>query len=295
MDVLTSPAILILTGVNMMMALGLYITVASGQFSLGHAAFAGIGAYISGVLTVNLHWSLTMAMLTAAVATGIFGAVFALPALRTKGIYLSVLTLGLGELVRVFFSTFKYTGGVAGFGGMKGTTVGFVYITLAVALVTVWFLMRSPLGRAFQAVAGDETVAGALGLNTTRLKVLAFSLGSMLTALGGSMYAHFMFFIDPLSFNYNQSVLLLLFVIFGGMETMWGAVLGALILTILPEYVRELNQWRMVIYGLILVIMMAVRPQGLLTRRMLRKVGHTLAGINQRYKTVWRLNSHSKS
>ncbi|KUO70991.1 MAG: hypothetical protein APF81_13640 [Desulfosporosinus sp. BRH_c37] len=295
MDIIASPALQIIVGINIIMALGLFITVSAGQFSLGHASLAGIGAYISAVLTVNLHWPFLAAVIVGALAAGIFGAIFAIPALRTRGIYLSVLTLGLGELVRVFFSTFEYTGGVAGFGGMKGTTVGIVYLTLLFCLIAVGILMRSPLGRAFQTVAADEMVAEALGLNTVRLKVLAFSLGGMMTALGGALYAHFMFFIDPHSFNYNQSVFLLIFVVFGGMESMWGVVLGTLILTLLPEYFRGLDQWRMVIYGLVLIFMMAVRPQGIITKRLLRKVGRGFAYINKRNKELWRFESNSKS
>lgn len=269
MEILNSATIQSLVGINIIMTLGLYITISTGQFSLGHAAFAGIGAYVASLLTVNFHWSLVPAMLVAAAFAGIFGAIFALPALRTKGIYLTILSLGLGELVRVFFSTFEYTGGISGFGGMRGTTVGVVFSTLLVSLLAVWFLMRSPLGKAFQVVGEDEKVAGILGLNTTMLKVLAFGIGAAVTALGGVLYAHLMFFIEPAVFEYNHSVLLLIFLVFGGLETMWGAVLGAMILTLLPEFVRDLEQWRMVMYGVILIVMMTARPQGLITRQLL--------------------------
>lgn len=299
MEALSSPTIQSLIGINIIMALGLYITISTGQFSLGHAAFAGIGAYAASVLTVSFHWPLVPAMLVATVFSGAFGALFALPALRTRGIYLAILSLGLGELVRVFLSSFEYTGGVAGFGGMRGTTPGLVLITLLVSLGLVRLLMRSPLGQAFQVVGEDEKVAGTLGLNATRLKVLAFGLGAAVTALGGALYAHLMFFIEPAVFEYGHSVLLLIFVVFGGYETMWGAVLGAVALTLLPEYVRGLEQWRMVMYGLILVFMMAVRPQGLLTRRLVSGIkgklfrgrGHDVepAGSN---KTVRRVGGH---
>lgn len=300
MEILSSSAIQSLIGINIIMTLGLYVTISTGQFSLGHAAFAGIGAYAASVLTVNFHWSLVPAMLVAAVFSGVFGAIFAVPALRTKGIYLTILSLGLGEVVRVFFSTFDYTGGVAGFGGMRGTTPGVVLITVLISLTVVWILMRSPLGQAFQVVGEDETVAGALGLNTTMLKVLAFGFGAAVTALGGALYAHLMFFIEPGAFNYGHSVLLLIFLVFGGYETMWGAVLGAVVLTLLPEYVRGLDEWRMAMYGLILVIMMVVRPQGLLTRHLTTRVkakifgrrenNVKLAGNNE---TVRRVDSHS--
>lgn len=299
MDILNSTTIQSLIGINVIMTLGLYITISTGQFSLGHAAFAGIGAYVASVLSVNMHWHLVPAMLVASAFAGVFGAIFAIPALRTKGIYLTILSLGLGELVRVFLSTFEYTGGISGFGGMRGTTPGLVFSTLLVSLFVVWYLMRSPLGLAFQVVGEDEKVAGTLGLNTTMLKVLAFGIGAAVTALGGALYAHLMFFIEPAVFEYNHSVLLLIFLVFGGLETMWGAVLGAVVLTLLPEYVRDLEQWRMAMYGLILIIMMTVRPQGLLTRHLISRAKVKIFRGREKnvehtgnHKTVRRIGGH---
>ena len=271
MDALISESIWIIVGINIILALGLYVTVATGQFSLGHAAFMGIGAYMASVLTVKMGMPLIGAMIVAALFTGVLGALFGLPALRTKGIYLTILTLGLGELVRVFFSSFEYTGSVGGFGGMSGTTLPLVFGVVVVCIVFVYWLMKSLFGQAFLAVGQDELVAETLGINTTAIKVIAFSLGAAISALGGALYAHFMFFIEPTHFSYSHSVLILLFVIFGGIETMWGAVLGAVILTFIPEMVRGLAEWRLVLYGAVMVVLMAVRPQGLISKRTLSR------------------------
>ncbi len=271
MDALTSESIWMVVGINIIVALGLYVTVSTGQFSLGHAAFMGIGAYVSSAMTVKMGVPLIGAMVIAALFTGLFGALFGLPALRTKGIYLTILTLGLGELVRVFFSSFEYTGGVAGFGGMSGTTLPLVFGVAVFCIVFVYWLMRSLFGQAFLAVGQDELVAETLGINATAIKVIAFSLGAAISALGGALYAHFMFFIEPTHFSYSHSVLILLFVIFGGIETMWGAVIGAVILTFLPEVVRGLAEWRLVLYGAVMVVLMAVRAEGLISKRTLTR------------------------
>lgn len=271
-QVIFSPTIIMLVGINAITGLGLYLTVATGQFSLGHAAFMAIGAYTSGILTVKFSLPLIPALFIAAAAAGLVGIIFGLPALRTRGTYLAVITLGLGELVRVFFSSVEYVGGVSGMNGMRGTTPELVVTTLVICAILVKWLMGTPVGRAFEAIGQDEVVAESIGINTTRMKVSAFALGAALAGVGGALYAHLMFFIEPPMFDYNYSVLILLFVIFGGMESLWGAIIGAAILTPLPELVRGLDHWRMLIYGAILVIMMAVRSQGLLSKRSLKRL-----------------------
>lgn len=279
--VIFSPTIIMLVGINAITALGLYLTVTTGQFSLGHAAFMAIGAYTSGILTVKFQLPLLLAILVAAAAASVVGVVFGIPALRTRGTYLAVITLGLGELVRVFFSSVEYVGGVSGMNGMRGTTPFLVVIILVICTVFVKWLMNTPLGRAFEAIGQDEVVAESIGINTTRLKVAAFALGAALAGVGGALYAHLMFFIEPPMFDYNYSVLILLLMIFGGMESPWGAILGAAILTPLPELVRGLDHWRMLIYGAILVLMMAVRSQGLLSKRSIKKIQHFFRRSNK--------------
>ena len=262
-----------LVGINVLLAWGAYVVFMAGQLSLGQGAFMAIGAYVSGVLTVKLGVPLVPAMLVAGLVAALFGAIVGFPALRVRGIYLAMVTLGVGEATRVFFQNFEYTGGSAGFPGPRGTTLPLVLATVALALVFLWRLGRSRLGWALEAVREDELAAAAMGLNVTYLKVLAFVLGGFLTAVAGALYAHFLLFIRPEHFGFHQSVQIVLFLVLGGVQTFWGPAVGALLLTVLPELARGLEAWRVFAFGALLVLMMAVRPQGIVSRAMVARVG----------------------
>lgn len=255
-----------LAGINILLAWGVYVVFLTGQISLGQGAFMAIGAYVSSVLTVNFGSPLIVAILIGGFASTLFGVAIGFPALRVHGVYLVMVTIGVGEAVRVFFQNFEYTGANAGFPGPTGTTLPLVYATVLVGLLFLWRLRGSRLGWALTAVREDEVAASAMGLNVTYFKVLAFALGGFITALAGGLYAHFLLFIRPESFGFEQSVLIVLFLVLGGTQTFWGPAVGALILTALPELMRDLEAWRLFAYGALLVVMMAVRPQGLVTR-----------------------------
>ncbi|ABZ83679.1 branched-chain amino acid abc transporter, permease protein [Heliomicrobium modesticaldum Ice1] len=258
-------SVLIFAGVNIILAVSLYITLSTGQISLGHGAFMAIGAYVASVMTVNFGVHLYIAMMGAAIASGLVGIAVGFPALRVKGIYLAIGTLGLCEVVEVFFHKFEYTGAASGFSGMSGTTVPLVWAVAALCILFCWQLSRSRMGWAFKAVKEDEVAAQTMGLNITYLKVSAFGMSAAMAGLGGALYAHYIFFIDPAAFGYHTSLLILFYVIFGGAETFWGAALGALILTVLPTFIRGLEEWRFTVYGLLIMAMMAIRPQGLIS------------------------------
>ncbi len=264
---LTDPAVLALMGINVILALSLYLPIATGQFSLATGAFMGVGAYVSSVLSVKFGWSVLAALAVAAVATGLLGAVLGYPALRLTGLHLGLATIGLGELVRTLFERFEYTGGVAGFSGMNGITGSEILVAVCLAVGGIWMLGLSSVGRAMQAIREDPDVAGATGINVTRYKVVAFGLGAAVAALAGGLYAHFAFFISPGDFNFRRSVQVLMFLAFGGTQTLWGAVIGPVVLTLLPQMLWGLAIWREVLYGLVLVALMNVRPQALITRR----------------------------
>lgn len=266
-------SVAMLVGVNVLLAWGAYVVFMAGQLSLGQGAFMAIGAYVSGVLTVRLGLPLVPAMLVGGLAAAAFGAAIGFPALRVRGIYLAMVTLGVGEAVRVFFQNFEYTGANAGFPGPRGTSLPLVYVTLIVALAFVWRLSRSRLGWALTAVREDELAAAAMGLNVTSLKVLAFALGGFITAVAGALYAHFLLFIRPEMFGFHESVLIVLFLVLGGTQTFWGPAVGAVLLTVLPELARGLEAWRLFAFGALLVLMMAVRPQGLVSRGMVAGLG----------------------
>ena len=222
-----SDSVLIFMGINIILAVSLYITLSTGQISLGHGAFMGIGAYTASVLTVKFGVPLIPAILVAAVITATIGVCVGLPTLRVRGIYLAVTTLGIGEVVRVFFGSFSYTGGLRGFSGMMGTSVGLVYGTVVLMLGLTWILTNSRLGWAFKAIHEDEIAAQTMGINITYFKVMAFAISTGMAGVAGALYAHFMFFINPESFGFHTSLLILFYVIFGGIETFWGAALGA--------------------------------------------------------------------
>jgi branched-chain amino acid transport system permease protein len=260
-------SILIFAGINCILALSLYITLATGQLSLGHAAFMGVGAYVSSVLTVQFQFPLIAAMLIGAVAASFFGFMIGFPALRIKGIYLAICTLGFGELVQVFMRNLEYIGGASGYSGMSGTTLTHVIVTMVLVLLFVLYMNHTRLGGSFKAVEQDEVAAQSMGLNVTFFKIAAFTISAGIAGIAGSLYAHYMFFIDPHGFGFHNSLLILFYVLFGGVQTPWGAVVGAFILTLIPELFRGLEEWRMFVYGVIIVIMMIVRPQGLITEQ----------------------------
>jgi branched-chain amino acid transport system permease protein len=223
-------------------------------------------------MTVKFGFNIFIAMIVSSIATGFFGILIAYPAIRLRGFYLAVASIGLIEIVRVFFKNFEYTGGSAGFSGMFGTTIPLLYSIVGVCLALTWKLENSRIGLNFQAIKENDLVAESLGINSTYFKVVAFGLGAIMAGLGGALYAHYMFFIDPHAFGFHRALIILLFLVFGGLDSMFGAVVGALILTILPEVIPGLGEWRMIFYGLILIFVMNLRPQGVISRIFVKRV-----------------------
>ena len=240
----------------------------------------GIGAYLSSILTIKLNLNLNVALIISSFATGALGVILALPALRLRGLYLAIATIGLVEISRVIFKNLTYVGGTAGFSGMVGTTLPLLYTWVGFCLVLVWKLENSRLGWSMRAVNQDDTVAEMMGLNTTYLKVLAFAIGASMSALGGGLYAHYMYFIDPDAFGFYRSLIILLFLVFGG-QTIWGAVVGATILTILPEVVPQLGEWRLIFYGGILMAVMNIRPQGIIPEALVSRIYIKLMALHK--------------
>lgn len=272
-------SVFIFAGINIILALSLYITIATGQLSLGQAAFMGVGAYVSSILTVEFGYPLYLAMLIGALAAAILGFLIGFPALRIRGIYLAIGTLGFGEIVQVFMRNIEYIGGASGYSGMTGTTLNYVLVTALVVLLFVLYINKSRLGWAFKAVEQDEVAAQSMGLNVTFFKICAFTISAGIAGIAGALYSHYMFFIDPNGFGLHTSLLILFYVLFGGTQTPWGAVAGAFLLTLIPELFRGLDEWRMVLYGSIIVVMMAVRPQGLITEQTVKKCHRALLKI----------------
>ena len=263
-------SVIIGAGINALLALGLYFTLATGQFSVGHGGFMAIGAYTASILTVNFGWGLISAVLCGALAAFVIGVLIGLPVLRFSHLYLAMATFGFGEIVRAAFSVTDYVGGVGGMRGMQGTTAPLVLAFVALAMAFSWLHARSRWGLACDAIRQDEDAAAAMGVDVRLNKVLAFGVGAAITGIGGGLYAHHFFFIDPPTFGLQMSVAIILFVIFGGVETFWGAVLGAIVLSLLPDLFRFLKDWYLFFYGLLFVALMIFRPQGVIDRRLLR-------------------------
>jgi len=233
----------------------------------------GIGAYSSAAMTVNYHVPFPIALLLSGLLAGFVGILVGFPALRIRGLYLVIMTLGFAEVVRVFFLTSDYFGAAYGFGGISELTdLRNVFVVLALIIFAVHRLEQSYLGRALEAIKENDLAAETLGINTTRLKVSVFGLGAMVAGLGGALYAHYALFVDSNNFGFHRSIEIVIFCIFGGINSIWGPPIGAAILTLFPEMLRFIQEWRMVFYGLLMVLMMTFRPQGLVTRHMFREI-----------------------
>jgi len=264
--------LLVLMGVNILMALSVYAIIMTDQVSLGNAGFMAIGAYTSAFLTVKLAIPLFPAIIVGALVASIIGFLIGIAVFRLEGLYFVMATFGFGEVVRTFFLVFEPTGGAYGFRGPYGTTLSLVCAWVVAAIVFFWLLGRSRLGRSFDALRDDPQVTRAMGLNVTALNLGAFSIGAFMAGVAGGLYAHYMFYIESGNFHLLMSAMPILFVILGGMYTLWGPVLGAIIFTILPELLRFMEDWRLSLYGAVLVAMMILRPSGIVSRQMVRNI-----------------------
>jgi branched-chain amino acid transport system permease protein len=269
---------MIFIGINAITVMGLSLLMGyAGQISLGHAAFVGIGAYCSGVLTVKFGFPFVLAFLTGTVLSGMMAMAIAIPTLKLKGHYLAVATLGFGEIIFILFNEFlEITGGPSGLSGIPSIEflghsfndgTSYFYLVWTVVILLLLFalnVIHSRTGRALRAVHGSDVAAAAMGLNVSRLKVQVFVVSAVYASIAGSLYAHFVTFISPPTFGLFVSVLLLMMVVIGGAGSIWGALLGAGILTLLPEYLRALKDFDILVYGAILMAILLFMPEGLL-------------------------------
>lgn len=261
-------SVITVAGIKIIMTLSFYLPFMTGQISLGQAGFMSIGAYSAAVCSLKFDIPFVLAVLIGGICSGIVGFILGLPALRIKGIYLLLLTLGFGEIVRVIFINIGYTGGAAGLPGIpyQENTLPYTYGMVLILIVFFTRLRKSRIGRAFQAVGSDENAAEVVGINITAVKLTAFSSGAFIAGIGGGIFAHYQEYIEPLMFDVMHAVELIVFTIFGGIQIFWGPIFGAFTLTLVPEFLRIIQEWRMQVYGGTLIVMMIVRPQGVLSR-----------------------------
>ncbi len=306
--------IIIYCGINIVLATSLnLINGYTGQFSLGHAGFMAIGAYVSAALSTYLAPTLLsvlgdgvigraiwfIAVLTIGGAgAALAGIIVGVPSLRLKGDYLAITTLGFSEIIRVVIQNLNVIGASQGFRGLyvydngvrslemvpelsnvtfrfydipKYTDFFWAFLVAAIIIFGITNLMKSTYGRGFIAVKDDEIAAEAMGINTTRFKVTAFIIGAFFAGVAGGLYSHFLQYINPEDFNFLRSIEIVAMVILGGMGSTLGVVIAAIVLTILPELLRDVQQYRMIIYALLLIVMMLLRPQGLFGMKIDRK------------------------
>jgi len=270
-------SILIFVGIYSLITIGLSLLMGyAGQISLGQAAFFGLGAYTSGILSTKFALSPWFALLIAIFVTAGIAFLIGTPALRLKGHYLAMATLAFGQIVFIIFNEeIAYTGGPSGFGQIPYFKLGkfvldsdfrYYYFVWAIVLIVLSFslnLIHSRVGRALRSIHGGEIAANAMGVNTARYKIEVFVLGAVYASIAGSLYAHFVTFLSPGTFSFSFSVALLTMVAVGGMNSVWGAVMGAALLTILPEYLRIFHDYDILIYGGTLLIIMIFLPEGL--------------------------------
>jgi branched-chain amino acid transport system permease protein len=298
-------SLLVFAGIHVIAAYSFYAPYKTGQVSLGQAGFMAVGAYASAIFTQKFGIPFALALIFGGIAAGAIGVVVGFPALRIKGIYLLLLTLGFAEIISVIALSWDYVGGAQGFRNISFNPYTLEYV-IAIILVLLFFfsrLERSSLGRSMDSVHQDETAAEVMGIDVVRIKLFAFGLGSFIAGLAGALYAHQATFMDSTTFNIMLAVEILMFVVVGGGSTYWGPLLGAAVLNAIPEVLRSLREWlellpvawtnfypvnrvydalhgfldfenakRLIAYGIILIVMMIVRPDGLLTRDSLRGI-----------------------
>jgi len=258
--------IITLVLINIILAVSLNLIVGfTGQLSLGHAGFMSIGAYVSAIVTQKAGMPLLVSVLVGAIIACIFAALIGYPTLKLTGDYFAITTLAFGEIIRIIIMNIDAVGGARGFTGIpKKTTFSIAFLVMVITILVIYNIIHSSQGRAMLSVRENEIAAQSMGINAFKYKMMAFIIGAFFAGIAGGLYAHYMGYIQPVSFDFNKSIDYLTFVVFGGMGSLSGSIIATIILTFLPELLRGLGDYRMIIYPLALIVLMIFRPQGLL-------------------------------
>jgi len=270
--------VLIVIGINSILVIGLDLLVGyTGQISLGHAAFYGLGAYITGISSARWDWPPIAGLVISLVIVGILAFLIGIPTLKLHGHYLAMATLGLGIIVFIIFQELDFlTGGPSGlvgiapmslFGVTFDSDLSYYYLVCGFLLATLLLsinVVRSRVGRALRAIHGSEVAASVLGVNISRFKVGIFVLSALYAVTAGWLYAHYITFISPSSFGFMFSIKLITMVVIGSLGSLWGAIFGAALLTSLPEFLVVFENYETSVFGLILILVMIFMPRGLL-------------------------------
>jgi branched-chain amino acid transport system permease protein len=270
--------ILVLLAINVVLAYGAFLPMAAGQLNLGVAGFAAIGGYVSAYLSNNVGMPAAVAVVLGGLAAAAVALAVAAPVLRTRGIYLALATFALGEIVRACILNMELVGGAAGYPVTAFIRFPAIAAFTTTVVIAVALLFATRFGIAITAVHDDERVADLMGLHVRAFQITAFALGSGLAGIGGGLYAHHFSYIEAQYFSISLSISIVLFVLFGGTQSVLGPLVGAAVFTLLPELLRGSAQWRYVLFAVIVIVVMVLRPQGLVAGAWLRRL---LAGKAQ--------------
>ncbi len=287
--------IVILTCIMIIMATSLNIVAGLlGEMALGHAGFMAIGAYTGGMVAITLTDAipampelvvLILACLAGGIVSGILGIAIGTPSLRLRGDYLGIVTIGFAEIIRIFFVNFEPTGGSQGLKGIpRLASLGYVYWIMIIVIILIFTMGRSKFGRAIMSIREDEIASEAAGIPTTKFKVMAFTMSAFFAGIGGALYATYQGYIDPNKFQFMFSIEMFVIVVLGGLGSITGSILSAIVLTVLPELLRQFSEYRLLVYSLALVLMMIFRPQGIFGRYEF-SLTNFLENIKNRRKT----------
>lgn len=257
--------------INIILAVSLnLVTGFTGQFSLGHAGFMSIGAYVGALIVMRMSSTtgLLLGLIAGAIAAAIVGIIIGIPTLRLKGDYLAIATLGMAEIIRVIFLNIEITNGAAGLNGIPRLANWlWLFVFMAATIILINNFIRSSIGRACISIREDEIAAESMGINTTKYKVMAFAIGAFFAGIAGALYSSYFYFIKPDLFGFMKSIDILVIVVFGGMGSITGSIIAAIVLAVVTTFLQSFAALRMIFYAILLIIIMLFRPQGLLGTR----------------------------
>lgn len=260
--------ILVICLINVIFVAGLYVNALSGILQLCTAALAGIGGYTSAVLTTNIGWSFVPSVIVGSLCGAVIGTLLAVITARMPVFILKLVTLAFGEMVVILAFNLDYIGGANSFTGIPlETNLLVASIGAALAVYLAWQIDSSATGYAARCVRDDPVAAAAVGISILNIRIVTFALGAAIIAMGGAIQAHYLLIINPVELGFFVSLTYMIFLIVGGIQTLWGPLLTAIVLTALPEAMRFASAYRLVLYGLIVVVIVLLRPEGLVTRK----------------------------
>lgn len=260
--------IMIMACINIVLATSLNLASGYlGQLTLGHAGFMSVGAYVSAILSIYFQMPFIVSLIVGAIAACIIGILIGIPTLRLKGDYLCIITLAFNEIIRVIMLNLNITNGAKGLMGIPMNTdftTGF--ISVVVTIYVIYSIVKSRHGRAIISIREDETASELAGIPTSYYKILAFAISAFFAGLAGGLYAHYMGMLVPKTFDYNKSVEILVMVVLGGLGNLKGSVIAAIVMTILPEYLRAFSEYRMLLYAIVLIAAMIMKEKNIMPR-----------------------------